>query len=229
MTFARSLAVIAARGGSKGLPNKHLLEIEGRPVIAWSVEAAMAARKPTQVVVSTDCADIAAAARAAGGDTPFLRPPDLAGDDTPVEEVVLHAVDALGGGFDAVILLQATSPLRRSEDIDGAIALYAESAAETCIAVAPLAKPLEWIFTLDAGGRVAPVAPRPTMRQRRQDATRAYAPNGAVYISSCEGLRRRRSFYGDDVVAYVMPPERSVDIDVAADLDMARRYARLLK
>lgn len=222
----KTLAVITARGGSKGVPGKNLAMVGGKPLIAWTIEAARAARRLTRTIVSTDTEEIAEVARQWGADVPFLRPPELARDDTPHLPVVLHALDWLRDqekfNADYLLGLQPTSPLRTAADIDAAIALAQEKDADSVIGVTePHGHPY-WCQTLLPDGRLAPFLPPPPGSLRRQDLPVALMPNGAIFLARIEWLRRHGSFYGGKTFAYVMPPERSLDIDTPWDLDLAR-------
>lgn len=212
----RVLGLIPARGGSKGLPRKNVLPLAGKPLIAWTVEAALAATSLDRVVLSTDDDEIASVAKAHGCDVPFRRPARLAQDDTPGIGPVLHALDRLPG-YDLVVLLQPTSPLRTASDIDGAVQLCASHQWGFCVSVTEAGKRPEWMVTLGEGGVMAPVLDGPALL-RRQDAPPVYALNGAVYVGEAEAVRRERGFVTAETVAYVMPPERSADVDTALDL-----------
>jgi N-acylneuraminate cytidylyltransferase len=214
------LAVIAARGGSKGLPRKHLLDLGGRPVVAWSVEAAKGSALVDRLVLSTDDQEIADAAALAGCEVPFLRPAELSTDTVPLGPVLLHALDSLGA-YDYLVLLQATSPLRLASDIDACIRLCHDSGAPAALSVCVAPKSPFWMATLDVDGRMHPVVPAPADAQRQQLPT-AYVPNGAVYVARAQAFRQQLGFTFPDTRAYVMPAERSVDIDYQLDLVMAR-------
>lgn len=217
----RILAVIPARGGSKGLPGKNIRPLHGRPLIAWTIAAARGSRRLDRIVVSTDDPAIAAVAAAHGCPVPFLRPAALAADDTPSVDVVLHALDAIGDAHDMVVLLQPTSPLRLTEDIDRAIDLCLERGAPACVSVAPAPKPPEWLMRMDADGRLVPLLPGGLRSARRQDADAALLPNGAVYVARVDWLRRTRSFYAEGTIGFLMPYARSVDIDDDMDFRLA--------
>lgn len=216
------LAVIPARGGSKGLPGKHLLQAGGRPLIAWTIEAAHAAKSIDRTVLSSDDEAIMACARALGCDVPFRRPAELATDAAASIDVVLHAVDALPG-HGVVVLLQPTSPLRGAADIDAACATFAARKAPACVSVAPVAQSPYWMYRLGDGATLLPVVAAPEGATRRQDLPEAYALNGAIYVADIAWLRRTRSFVTRETVAHVMPAERSVDIDTAADFESFRK------
>jgi N-acylneuraminate cytidylyltransferase len=218
----RVLAVITGRGGSKGLPRKNVLEVGGRPMVAWSVLAAKASRYLDRVVLSSDDPEIIAAAGEAGCDVPFVRPPELATDDASIADVVLHALDTVGESFDIVVLLQATSPLRSAADIDGTLEMLERSGAPACLTVTPPAKPPYWMVRVAADGRMSRVVEPPGPADRRQQLPAVYAFNGAVYAVRVDEFRLHRSFNGPGTLAYVMPPERSVDVDTRMDLLLAR-------
>lgn len=212
----RVLGLITARGGSKGLPRKNVLPLAGKPLIAWTVEAARASATLSRVVLSSDDDDIIRVAEAFGCEVPFRRPARLAADDTPGIAPVLHALGELDG-FDYVVLLQPTSPLRTAADIDGAVWRCVSSDAPSCVSVVAVNKPPQWMYTLGEG-RLRPILSSGSPLRRRQDAAPVYALNGAVYVADVDDLRRTRSFVTDATVGYVMPPERSVDVDDELDL-----------
>lgn len=215
------LAVVAGRGGSKGLPRKNVLPVGGRPMIAWSVAAGQSAALVDRVIVSTDDAEIAEVARQAGGDVPFLRPAALANDQASVYDALFHAIDTIDGIFGWVVLLQATSPLRTGADIDAALALCERSGAPACISVTTPPKPPYWMFSMGAGGHLHRLLEPPAAADRRQELPPAYVPNGAVYVARIDWLRQCRNFLTEETVALVMPPERSVDVDHRLDLLVA--------
>ncbi len=216
---ARVLALVTARGGSKGLPRKNLMTVGGVSLVARAVHAARASRTVDRVLISSDDAEIIAAAVAAGADAPFLRPAQLARDDTPSLSVVRHALEMAAGDAEWLVLLQPTSPLREAADIDGAVALAVERNAPFCVSVCESKSP-HWTYALTAERRLAPFldAPPPS---RRQDMPAAYALNGAVYVGRVSRLLAGEGFVGPHTVAYVMPRTRSLDIDDALDLALA--------
>lgn len=219
----RVLGVIAARGGSKGLPRKNVLALAGRPLIAWTIEAARESRYLDRVIASTDDDEIARIAKQYGCETPFRRPARLARDETPGVEPVLHAVRELPG-FDYVVLLQPTSPLRTAADIDAALEKCLAANADACVSVTPADTPPEWMYTLDGADRLAPLVAGEAMPSRRQDAARVYELNGAVYAVRVSALLEQGRLVTSDAVGYVMPPDRSADIDTELDL----RWCELL-
>lgn len=215
------LGVVAARGGSKGLPGKNVADLGGKPLVAWSIAAARGSRYLDRTIVSSDDPKIIAAARAAGGDVPFRRPKRLATDRASIYDALFHALDSLEETYDYVVLIQATSPLRTTADIDACIALCHKSGAPV-ISVSRAAKPPQWMYALDSKRRLRPVLKARRGADRRQDLETAYVPNGAVYVANAGWLRKHGSFVGPDTRAYIMPSERSVDIDARMDLLLAR-------
>jgi CMP-N-acetylneuraminic acid synthetase len=225
----RVLALVTARGGSKSIPGKNIAPLAGKPLLAWTIEAARGAAQVDRIVLSTDDPAIARAGREHGAEVPFLRPAPLAGDDSPHIPVVLHALAWLaeheGYRPEWVVLLQPTSPLRESRDIDGALAVAMDTDADAVVAVSPLER-AHLIREVGEDGRIAPPAGDPRRYVRRQDARETYAVNGAVYLVRTRTLIERQSFYGDRTYAYHMPRERSVDIDTVLDMKLAELLLR---
>lgn len=217
------LALIPARGGSKGLPGKNILTVGGRPLLAYSVDAARDSRFVDRVVVSSDDDAIIAAALACGAEAPFRRPAELATDDAASVDVALHALDLLPG-YDVLIMLQPTSPARTAADVNAACERFAASRAPACVSVSPVEQSPFWMYRLDANGALRPVV-EPTTYTRRQDLPPVYALNGAIYIADAGWLRRTRTFVTTETVAHVMPASRSIDIDTADDLEAFRKAA----
>ncbi len=218
MIGARSvLAVVPARGGSRGVPRKNLRLLAGRPLILHTLDAAHASRHVDRTVVSTEDDEILRVVRAHGGDAPFTRPADLARDETPTMAVVRHAIESLSARYDYTVVLQPTSPLRTAEDIDACLLRCERDDAPACVSVCPAVPHPAWVFSLGAGGRLVPVlgGDRPV---RRQDLPPAFALNGAVYAARTGWLLATGSFLAPETVAHVMPRERSVDVDDETDL-----------
>ncbi|MFO1509889.1 MAG: acylneuraminate cytidylyltransferase family protein [Steroidobacteraceae bacterium] len=212
------LALIPARGGSKGLPGKNILPVGGRPLIDWTIAAARNAGCIDRLVLSSDDDAIAACARDAGCDVPYRRPAELATDTAIMIDVVLHAIDQLPG-YDVIVLLQPTSPLRTAEDIDAACAALDDRNAPACVSVSPVEHSPYWMYQLTADGRMTPLIESASRAARRQDLPAVYKLNGAVYVAETGWLRRSRTFVTNETVAYVMPADRSIDIDTAADFE----------
>lgn len=216
----RTLGVIPARGGSKGLPGKNLRQVHGRPLIAYTVAAARSARTLERVIVSTDHADIAQAARAYGAEVPFLRPRELAGDDTPTLPVLQHAVeemDRLGYRCEVIVTLQPTSPLRTADDIDRAVALLADGGCDSVVSLVESPAHPSRMRLLD-DGLVRPLMGPEFVLERRQDSPPVYAENGAIYVTRRDVLMERGVILGPKTKPLIMPRERSLDIDDEIDL-----------
>jgi CMP-N,N'-diacetyllegionaminic acid synthase len=218
------LAVITARGGSKGVPGKNVRPVYGRPLIAWTVRAATRAHTVDRVIVSTDDEGIAEASRAAGAEVPFARPAELATDTASSIDVILHALDAVPG-FDLVVLLQPTSPLRNAADIDAAVERCVSADAPACVSVSLVEEHPQWMYRLGNDSRLAPVLPADSRASRRQDLPAVYSLNGAVYVARVDWLRRERSFLSPATVGYVMPRERALDIDTESDFQTLETFA----
>jgi CMP-N,N'-diacetyllegionaminic acid synthase len=219
------VGIIPARGGSKGIPGKNLKPAAGKPLIAWTIETALAATLLDRVIVSTDSAEIADVARRYGAEVPFIRPADLAQDHTPGIEPVLHAVQWLeeneGYQPDIIVLLQPTSPLRIPEDIDSAIELIQEKRADAIVSVTPAEAHPYWMKQIDDSGRMTDFIKLDQPIDRRQDLPELYTVNGAIYVARYEVLMQQKTFDTDNTFSLVMPPERSLDIDTPWDLYLA--------
>ena len=216
------LGVIIARGQSKGLPRKNILDLGGKPVIAWSIESARDSRHLDRTVFSTEDKEIADIARRHGGDVPFLRPADLASDESLVEEAVIHAVDALEETYEFAVLLQASSPLRTGADIDACIEHCVRRKASACAAVTIPGDTPYKMYTMDDGERLIPAIDQKCKIQRRQDLPVVYKPNGCVFVAEIDWLRRSGLFLNSNTIGYLMPADRSIDIDTIRDLQLAR-------
>ena len=219
------LALIPARGGSKGVPGKNILPIGGRPLIQWTIDAARASRYIDRLILSSDDPAIIGVAIAAGCEAPFRRSAALSGDEASSIDVVLDAVQRVGG-HDIVVLLQPTSPLRQAADIDGALEMLASTGAPACVSVRPAAEHPYWTFGIGVGGQLTPLAAPPDgIPMRRQDLPDAWCLNGAVYAARIEWFLREHSFLSPHTVAFRMPTTRSLDIDTEADVERLRMVA----
>lgn len=220
----KRLAIIPARGGSKGILRKNLAPLGGRPLLAWTVTAALESGCFDRVIVSTDDAEIAAVARDTGAEVPFLRPAELARDDTPSLAVVMHLVQSLatqGWEAETITLLQPTSPFRTGTNIRVCHELWLQNKASAGVSVVECETHPAWAFVQDETGRLHPFLSG-AMPTRRQDLQPAYRPNGAIFMITRTRLDGGGTFYGPDTLAYVMPPEQSLDIDTPWDLHLAR-------
>ncbi len=227
---ADCIALVTARGGSKRLPGKNIRDLAGKPLIAWSIEAAVKARSVSRVLVSTDDAAIAAAASDAGAEIPFLRPTNLAGDKSSHYDVIAHALDWLeqdtGQLPTLLCLLQPTSPLRLAGDIDALVEMVLAANADCGFSVSEAKVHPAYMYRLNGKGEAEAFLPRPQGYLRSQDLEPLYHVNGAIYVLRPRTFRQRITVLSDRPVAYVMPPERSVDIDDAQDFILAETLMR---
>lgn len=225
MSAVKVLALITARGGSKGLPRKNVLLAGGKPLVAWTVLAALNAESVSRVVLSTDDDEIMAAAEAAGCDVPFRRPSLLASDQASSMDVVIHALGELPG-YDYVMLLQPTSPLRTSADIDAAFRFMRDHDAPACVSVTEAEQSPYWMFHVTGHERLQAVLEQQPQFGRRQDLPSVYVLNGAIYIAKVDWLLKTKSFVCPDTVAYRMPRSRSLDIDDESDF---QRFVQVIE
>ncbi len=205
------LAIIPARAGSQRLRNKNLLELDGRPLVAHSCEAARACGAFDRICVNTDCPQIAQIAGEHGAECPALRPPHCATAEAPMRDAVVWLIDLLaeqGESYDAFAILQPTSPLRTADDIRAGVAIFDANAPCDVVAVTPVA-PSAWLGEVRPDGRF----------DRWDGEAPAYRLNGALYLHRTEDYLRRRP--PRKTIAYVMPASRSIDIDTAEDLEHA--------
>lgn len=211
----RVLALIPARGGSRRLPRKNVRYLNGKPLIAWTIEAALAAVTVDRVILSSDNADIISVAKEHGCDVPFVRPHTLATDEASSMDVIWHALDSVGESFDDVVLLQPTSPLRTPADIDGCVRLRVEHDALAVVSVTSLPKPPSHFVAIQKDWRLQ------TTGVFAGPAGSVALLNGAVYEADIARLRRLGTFYDETTRGWLMPPERSVDVDNAIDFALS--------
>lgn len=218
----RCVAVIPARGGSRGIPRKNLKTVAGKPLLAWTIDAVAVAETPLRCVVSTDDDEIASLAAAMGAEV-VHRPPELATDESPTEPAIIHAVGAIPDAdeIDVVLLLQATSPIRDRDTIDRALARFDSSGADSMVGVIE-SSPFFWRGPIDSPQPIYDVESRP----RRQDfveADRLYRETGSLYVTALRALRESRNRLSGHAVLFPMGRDEGVDIDTEADLVEAER------
>jgi CMP-N,N'-diacetyllegionaminic acid synthase len=219
------LGLIPARGSSKGVPRKNLRLLGGKPLLQWTAETARASRLVDLLVLSTDDDEIAQVGASLGLEVPFRRPARDASDDAAASDVVRHAIGSLNDRFDYLVYLQPTSPFRSTADIDGCIERLASSDADACVSVQPVGERPEWMYYLTPDDRIKPVIGRFDVT-RRQDLRACYRLNGAVYATRVEAFERAGTFLTERTLSYVMPPERSIDLDEPADFEAAEAWLR---
>lgn len=216
------LAIIPARGGSKGIPRKNIRLLAGTPLLRYTAAAAAAAQRLTRVVLSTEDKEIAAVGRACGLEVPFLRPAELARDETPTLPVLQHVLRRLaeaGDHYDAVCLLQPTNPLRRAADIDRCIELLESRSADAVISVLPVphAYNPHWVYLEHEDGGLHLATGEASPIPRRQELPPAYHRDGSVYVTRSEVLLTGNSLYGERVVGYQIDPRYSINLDTPED------------
>jgi CMP-N,N'-diacetyllegionaminic acid synthase len=219
----RVLGIITARGGSKGILRKNVALLLGKPLLAYTAEAALASKKLTRTVLSTDDVEIANIGRQWGIDIPFPRPAELARDETPTIPVlqdVVRRLEAMGESYDAILTLQPTNPLRRAQDIDGAIELLQQTGADSVISFSDVGERhparMKWI---DAEGRVSdPPFAEEFEGKPRQELSKLYLRDGSIYLTRRSVLMEQNSLKGSDCRAWIIPEERSRNIDTLFDL-----------
>jgi CMP-N-acetylneuraminic acid synthetase len=227
----KTLAIVTARGGSKGIPRKNIVPLLGKPLLAYTAEAALAAMRLTRIVLSTDDEEIARVGRECGLDVPFMRPLELARDETPTIPVlqdVVRKLEVAGEFYDAVFTLQPTTPLRRPADIDGAIDLLERTGADSVISFVDVGEkhPARMKFITPDGRVIDPPFAEQLEGQRRQDLPKLYLREGSVYLTRRTVLMEQNSLRGRDCRAWIIPQERACNIDTSFDLFLAEQMLR---
>ena len=230
----RVLAVIPARGGSKGIRRKNVRLLCGKPLLQYTAEAALAATRLSRVILTTDDEEIAKVARRCGLEVPFIRPQELALDETPMLPVVQHALREMesdGEGFDAVCLLQPTSPLRTPETIDGCIELLEEKAADSVATVLPVPDVYNpcWVYFQDHEGTLSLSTGHSTPITRRQELRAAFHREGSVYVTRRNVLIEGNSLYGERLIGYRVNGSLSVNLDEEDDWRRAEHLIPLVQ
>ena len=218
------LAIIPARGGSKGLPGKNIKPLLGKPLIAWTIEEAKKSKYIDRLIVSTEDEEIAEVSKKFGAEVPFMRPKELSTNEAKGIDVVLHAIEWMeknDKSYDLIILLQPTSPLRTSKDIDKATEMLPSKNAKAIVSVCKTHHHPYWSNILPEDGCMKDFIEPKAMNKNRQELPTFYRLNGAIYLCYTDYLKREKRFIGCDTFAYIMPTERSVDIDDEVDFKLA--------
>lgn len=211
------LAIIPARGGSKGLPKKNILKLGGKPLIAWTIEAGKASKYIDRLILSSEDKQIISIAKKWGCEVPFIRPFELAQDKTPAIDAVLHAIETVIEKYDYVLLLQPTSPFRSVFDIDRCIEFCIEKNAPFCVSVVETSENPYWMYSIDKENKLTPLIKTNKEIYQRQLASNSFVLNGAIYVAKVKYLIGSKSFLTNDTIAFQMPTLRSVDIDSEMD------------
>jgi CMP-N,N'-diacetyllegionaminic acid synthase len=221
------LCVIPARGGSKEIPDKNIIHLNDKPLINWTIEAAINSKFISKIIVSTDSNEIAKISLLAGAEVPFIRPKELSTDGASSMSVIKHAVDFFsyqGEIYDLVVMLQPTSPLRNSDDIDKAIESYLKhrkGKEATLVSCCSVNSKYNWIME-KKDNRAVFVNNNLPVNLSRQELNLLFLPNGAIFIANTKNLQE--SFYTSDIIMYEMKESHSVDIDTLKDLQAAHDY-----
>lgn len=220
----RVLGIVPARGGSKGIPRKNIRLLGGKPLLQYTAEAAKQATRLERTLLSTDDREIAELGERLGLWVPFLRPPELARDDTPTLDVLLHLVEWLhqnGMGYDAYCLLQPTTPFRTVQEIDAAVELLAQSDADAVVSVIPVPKHYHPAWQMKIAGDGALVlwndGSLNHIVTRRQDLSQTYIRSGSIYVMRDATLREKKSLYGDKCLPFLVSTDRHINLDMLDD------------
>ena len=212
------IAIVPARGGSKGLPGKNIKNLLGKPMIAYTIEEALKSKYITEVIISTDCNEIEKVAIKYGAKSPFLRPEYLASDSAKAIDNYIYTIDRLNKEFaydiKDFVLLQPTSPLRTVEDIDKSIELFKDKNADSVVSYTEEHHPIEWHKYITEDGKFENIFEEKLLN--RQEIKKSYFPNGAVFVFDYR-LIKQGKYYSDNSYAYIMPRNRSVDVDTIED------------
>lgn len=223
----RVLGLIPARGGSRGVPRKNLRLLGGRPLLAWTAEAARASRFIDRLILSTDDDEIAELGRSVGLEVPFRRAAAAASDTASAHDVIVDALDRLDESFEYLVYLQPSSPFRTTSDIDSCLERLASSDADSCVSVSESPAKPEWLFFVGSGARLEPVL-GPRAPNRRQELRGAFQLNGAVYATRIAAYLLAGTFLTERTLAWEMPQERGLDIDTMEDFERAEVIAARL-
>lgn len=224
----RFLAIIPARSGSKGLPDKNIKEMNNKPLIAYTIEACIRAQVFDEILVSTDSIQYADIARKYGASIPFIRPQYLSSDTAATYDVILHVIhqlETLGRTYDYFMLLQPTSPLRDEKDILQSIEILFNNSANSVVSICEVEHPVQLMVKLNDKGRLD-FCFNDKKQMRRQDSLQQFRINGAIYLCSINYFLKHKSFYGERSYPYMMNKIASIDID---DMDQFEIAEALLK
>jgi len=222
------LAIIPARGGSKRLPRKNALDLCGKPLIAWSIEAGLNSQYIDRVIVSSDDDEILKISKKFGAET-IKRPDDLASDIATTFDAIKHTIDNLEK-YDYIVLLQPTSPLRNEKHIDEAIELLENKNADAVVSVCEMDHSPLWSNTLPEDNSMSNFLRDEVLNKRSQDLEKYYRLNGAIYICKTEKLLENKGFFlKDNIFAYTMDRKNSIDIDEETDFKMANILAEMVE
>lgn len=222
------VSIIPARGGSKGLPGKNIIDLAGKPLIAWTIEASLKSKYITKTIVSSDDNNILEISKKFGAVT-IKRPDELALDTTPSEPVIEHILKSLKNveHYNYLVLLQPTSPLRNEKDIDKAIELLIEKNASALISTKLIDNKILKAFKNNESGYIEGISNNIYPFMRRQDLPNVFMPNGAIYIVSVKDFLKTKRLFTDKTISFEMSEEKSFDIDTKEDLKKIKKYMNI--
>ena len=226
------LGLINARGGSKGVPRKNIKPLCGKPLISWSINAALKSKFINRLIVSTDDQEIANVSKAIGAEVPFLRPSSLAADNSLQIDSIKHAinfVEAEGESYEIIVVLQPTTPLRKTSDIDGSLKLLIDSGADSVISVCDVGgKHPSTLYLKSSSTKIEPYINSNKKGVLRQQFNEVLWRNGAIYAMKRDVLMKMNSLYGDNIVGYKMEEKNSFNIDTLFDWELTESYLRFM-
>lgn len=216
------IAIIPARGGSKGLVDKNILDFKNKPLIYWTIQSALKSKYIDKVVVSSDSKKIINIAKKFGAEAPFIRPKNLSGDKSLLIDVIVHAIKKMNKKniYKYVIYLQPTSPLRNHNHIDNCIEDFFEKKAQIMISAKKIDHPIQWSLKINKNLKITNFKNFNNVRNR-QDYFEYYLPNGAIYLANINYLMKKNSFYTNNTLIFKMPQDKSIDIDTLFDFKIA--------
>jgi len=214
------LAIIPARGGSKGLKGKNVKVLCGKPLIAWTIQAALGSKYIDKIIVSSDDKKIIEIAKIYGAEVPFIRPKKLSSDKAKHIDVIRHAIDYFRDIYKIIIVLQPTSPLRTVKNINDAFKEFRIKKAKSVVSVCKLEHPIQWTGKLPEDLNMRDFI-NPINNVNREELEFYYILNGAIYISEIDYLEENAGYFGDDTFAFIMEREESIDIDNMIDFKLA--------
>lgn len=223
------LGLIPARAGSKGVKDKNIKLLRGKHLIAYTIEEAIKSNLFEDIIVSTDSEKIADISKKYGASVPFLRPKELAEDDSPTIDVIIHCIDFMKNAckeYDEIVLLQPTSPLRKAKHIKEAYNLFKEKEASFVVSMCKCEHLPLWTNTIGNDLNIDNFIREEIKNIRRQDLPQYYRLNGAIYVAKVHSLIRERSFFGKNSFAFIMDFKSSIDIDTIEDFELAEFYLR---
>jgi CMP-N,N'-diacetyllegionaminic acid synthase len=210
------MAVIPARGGSRALPRKNIMPLAGKPMIAWTIEEAKKSKYIDKLIVSSEDHEIINISKHYGCEVPYIRPIDLSKDNVPAVQAILHAL-SIFNNFDYVVMLQPSSPLRIVDDIDSALEQMRKNDNLSLVSVTRVIQHPNWMFTISSEGFLRNINNEEEIAAQRQEQHAVYLLNGAIQIAKTHFLMKNKKFFFNETAAFIMPPERSFEIDTELD------------